>query len=72
MENLAIEGDIDAEIEVLPVPEVTQVILGQPLPLDELALGDPTVVHHRLHHRNGVILKVIEDADLPDSEVLVG
>lgn len=28
VENLAIEGDIDAEIEVLPVPEVTQVILG--------------------------------------------
>ena len=72
MEHFSIKGDIDTKIEVFPVPEVTQIILWEPLPLDELALGDPTIVHHRLHHRDGVILKVVEDAHLPNSKVLVG
>ena len=72
MEYFAIKGDINAKIEILPVPEVTQIILREPLPLDQLALGYPTVVHHRLYHRDGVILKVVEDAHLPNSKVLVG
>lgn len=72
MEHFAIKGDIDSEVEILPVPEVTQIILREPLPLDQLALGDPTVVHHWLYHRDGVILKVVEDAHLPNSKVLVG
>lgn len=72
VEHFAIKGDIDADIEVLPVPEVTQVILREPLPLYELSLRDPAVVHHRLHHRDRVILKVVEDAHLPNSKVLVG
>ena len=72
MEHFAIEDDINAKVKILPVPEVTQVILGEPLPLDQLPLGDPTVVHHWLHHRDGVIFKVVEDAHFPHSEVLVG
>lgn len=72
VEHLAIEGDINAEVEVLPVPKVTKVILREPLSLDQLPLGDPTVVHHRLHHRDGVILKVVEDAHFPHSKVFIG
>ena len=35
MEHLAIEGDIDTDVDVLPVPVVTDVILGQTLSFDQ-------------------------------------
>lgn len=39
VEDLAIEGDVHPKVNVLPVPVVTLVVLGQPLPLDQLACG---------------------------------
>ncbi len=42
VEHLSIEGDVDAEVEVLPMPEFPEVVLRQPLTLNQLALRDPT------------------------------
>ena len=42
MEDLSVEGDIQTEIEVLPVPALTHVILGELLTLDQFTLGDTT------------------------------
>ena len=72
MEHFAIECYINSKIEILPVPEIPQVIFRQSLPLDELALWYPTVVHHWFNHGNGVILKVVVDAHFSHAEVLIG
>ena len=37
VEDLAVEGDIDTHVEVLPVPVVPHVILRQSLSLDQFA-----------------------------------
>ena len=42
MEDLSVEGDIQTEVEVLPVPALTHVILGELLTLDQFTLGDTT------------------------------
>jgi len=42
VEDLAIEGAVNAQVEILPVPELTKVILGQPLALDQLTLWNTT------------------------------
>ena len=36
-EDFAVEGDVDAVVDVLPVPVVSPVVLGQPLPLDQFS-----------------------------------
>ena len=43
VEDFSVESDIDAEVEVLPVPESAQLVARNPLSLDQLALRDPTV-----------------------------
>ena len=48
MENLAIEGDVDTEIEVLPMPESAQFISRDPLPLYQLTLRNTTAVGEML------------------------
>ena len=43
MEDLSINGNVDAQVEVLPVPELSQVILRELLTFDQLALWNTTV-----------------------------
>ena len=43
MENFSIDGNVDAQVEVLPVPELSQVILRELLTFDQLALWNTTV-----------------------------
>ena len=43
MEDFAIEDDVNAEVEVLPVPQLPHLISRNALPLDQLALRDAAV-----------------------------
>lgn len=48
------------------------VVLGQSLPLDELALGDAGVLHRGLNHAHAVVLQVVVEDHRPHAIVLVG
>lgn len=49
------------------MPNVTNIILWQPLSFDEFSLWHPRVFSDRLHYCNAVILKVIIDNYWPNS-----
>jgi len=59
MKDLAIYCHVYANIEVLPVPEITMVILRQSLSLHEPALWNATVLLRWFHYRNGVIFQIV-------------
>lgn len=72
VEDLAVEGDVDVEVEVLPVPVIALVVLGQPHALDELALRHAAVLHVGFDDGDAVIFQVVVEDDGSDAEVLAG
>ncbi len=44
MEGLPVEGDVHADVDVLPVPVVPDVVLGQSLPLYQFPCNSDTRV----------------------------
>ena len=51
IEYFPVESDVNAQIEVFPMPTISHVILGQSLSLDEFSLRNTAVLYCRLHHR---------------------
>lgn len=69
-ESLAIDGDVHAPIQIFPVVMVPTVILRYPLAFDELALRNTRVLHNGLHDGHAVVLQVVINAHLADTEML--
>ena len=42
VKHFPVEGDLDAKVQILPVPGLSKLILGQLLALDQLALWNAT------------------------------
>ena len=70
MEHFAVESDVDVQVEVLPVPVVALVVLGQSHALDQLALGHAAVLDVGLDDRDAVVFQVVVDDDGADAEEL--
>ena len=71
MKYLAVECDVNVQVEVLPVPVIALVILGQTLALYQFALWHAAVLHVRFDDGYAVVLQVVVDDDGADAKVLV-
>ena len=72
MENFAIDSEVHSKVEVLPMPVISVVILGQSLSLDKSSLRDATVLLWWFHDGNGVVFKVVIYPNISDPVELIG
>lgn len=67
----AVDGEVDAQVQILPVVIIPLLILGHPVAFHEFALEQTRVLHLRLDDTHAVILQVIIDAHLADPVMLL-
>jgi len=62
-EGMAIDGEVLAQVQLLPRVGLALVVLRKAVAADELALRDARVLHKRLVDLHGVVLEEVEDGD---------
>lgn len=67
VEDLSIKGNIRLIVEILPMPDIADVILRQPLSLDKFTLWHARVLSNWLDDSDAVILQIVVDHHWPHS-----
>lgn len=67
----AVDGEVDAQVQILPVVIIPVHVLGHPVASHEFALDQTRVLHLGLDDAHAVILQVVVDAHLADPVMLL-